>query len=131
VPERLRRCVRKAIHRNPKQRYPSPEAVITALRKGRCVDWRHEEGVGTHGTWIGTWPPHLPRGRRTEYRVTSRPLEAGRHRGHLRLESDFRKPGGGWRQAVADATAAPTDAVAIARAFAAVEAKAAQRSPAR
>ncbi len=131
VPERLRRCVRKAIHRDPKQRYASAEAFITALRKVRCVDWRHEEGVGTNGTWIGTWPPQLPRERRTEYRVSSRMLEAGRHRGHLRLESDFRKPGGGWRQAVADATAPPTDAVAIARAFAAVEANAAQRSPAR
>jgi serine/threonine protein kinase len=131
VPERLRRCVRKAIHRNPKQRYASPEAFITALRKVRCVDWRHDEGVGTTGTWIGTWPPQLPREQRTDYRVTSRMLEAGGQRGHLRLESDFRKPGGGWRQAVADATAPPTDSVAIARVFAAVDANAAQRSPAR
>lgn len=35
VPERLRRCVRKAIHRDPQQRYSSPEAFITALRKVR------------------------------------------------------------------------------------------------
>lgn len=131
VPERLRQCVRKAIHRDPKQRYPSSESFITALRKVRCIDWRHEEGGGGCGTWSGTWPPQLPRDRRTEYRVTARLLAAGRYRGKLRLESDFRKPRGGWRQAVADVTAPPTDSAGIARVFSAVEASAAHRSPAR
>jgi eukaryotic-like serine/threonine-protein kinase len=131
VPQQLRRCVRKAIHRDPEQRYASPETFITALRKVRCIDWRHHEGTGTTGTWIGTWPPQLPRDSRTQYRVTSRLLEAGRNRGHPRLESDFRRPGGSWRQAIADVTPAPTDSAAIAGVFAAVEANAAQRSPAR
>ncbi len=131
IPERLRRSVRKAIHRDPKQRYASAEAFITALRKVRCIDWRHDQGDGTCGVWTGTWPPQLPYERRTEYRVVSRPLERGRNRGKLRIESDFRKPGGGWRQAVTDATVAPTDSAGIARAFAAVETNAAHRSPAR
>lgn len=131
IPDRLRRCVRKAMNCDPAQRYASPEAFITALRKVRCIDWRHTDGAGLQGTWIGTWPPRLARVRRTEYRVTTRALEAGRSRGHLRVESDFRKPGGGWRQAVADATAAPTATAELADVFAAVEANAAQRSPAR
>jgi serine/threonine protein kinase len=131
VPERLRRCVRKAIHRDPQQRYSPPEAFITALRKVRCIDWRHTDGDGLHGTWTGTWPPHLARDRRSEYRVTTRVLEAGRNRGELRVESDVRKPRGRWRQAVADVTAPTTASGAIADVFAAVEANAAQRSPAR
>jgi serine/threonine protein kinase len=131
VPERLRRYVRKATHRDPTQRYASAEAFITALRKVRCIDWRHDPGHGVRGMWTGTWPPHLARERRTEYRIASRDLEAGRDRGKLRLESHFRKPGGGWRQAIADATLAPTDSAGIARAFAAVEANAVHRSPAR
>jgi eukaryotic-like serine/threonine-protein kinase len=131
VPDRLRRCVRKAIHRDPKQRYASAEALLTALRKVRCIDWRHPDGTGTRGTWIGTWPPRVQQNRRTEYRITARLLEAGRNRGHLRVEADFRNPSGSWRQAVADATVAPTDSAAIAGVFAAVEANAAQRSPAR
>lgn len=131
VPDRLRRCVRKAIHRDPAQRYHSPEALITALRRVRCIDWRHLEGDGLHGTWTGSWPPHLARERRTEYRVTTRVLQSGQQRGELRVESDFRKPNGKWRQAVADATAASTSPPAVAEVFAAVEENAAQRSPAR
>jgi serine/threonine protein kinase len=95
VPDRLRRYVRKAIHRDPAQRYGSPEAFINALRKARCIDWRHRDGTGLHGTWTGTWTPHLVRDRRTEYSVTTRVLESGRNRGDLRVESDYRKPRGG------------------------------------
>jgi serine/threonine protein kinase len=131
VPDRLRRCVRKAIHRDPKQRYASPEAFITSLRKVRCIDWRHDDGDGVCGVWIGTWPPHLQHAKRIEYRMMSRILKGGRDRGKLRLESDFRKPGGSWRQAAADARVAPNDSAGIAQAFSAVEANAAHRSPAR
>jgi eukaryotic-like serine/threonine-protein kinase len=131
VPDRLRRCVRKAINRDPQQRYVSAEAFITALRKVRCIDWRRGEGEGPYGVWTGTWPPQLPRERSIEYRVVSRRLRGGRDSGKLRLESDFRKPGGGWRQAVTDATVAATDSAGIVGVFVAIEASAAHRSPAR
>ncbi len=131
VPPRLRRCVRKAVHRDPRQRCRSPETFITNLRRVSCIDWKHVEGEDATGTWIGTWPPQLPDDRRTQYRVVSRSLQAGRDRGKLRVESDFRRPGGAWRQAAADTTVARADSVALAAAFAAVEANAAHRSPAR
>jgi serine/threonine-protein kinase len=131
VPDRLRRCIRKAINRDPRQRFTAAEGFISALRKVRCIDWRHGDGAGAYGEWIGTWPPQLPSERRTEYRVVSRVLKGGRDSGKLRLESDFRKPGGAWRQAVADATVDATDYAGVARVFAAVEASAAHRSPAR
>ncbi len=131
VPERLRRCVRKAIHRDPSRRFPTPGAFITALRRVRCIDWRHLEGNGMAGAWVGTWPPHIASHRRIEYRVTAKLLKAGGDRGRLRVESDFRRVGGGWRQAVEDATLDATDDVGVATIFAAVEASAAHRSPAR
>ncbi len=131
IPDRLRRCVRKAISRDPQQRFVSAEMFITSVRKVTCVDWCHRDGEGSHGMWIGTWPPQLPSERRTEYRVVSRELQGGRNSGKLRLESDFRRPGGGWRQAIADATVGVTNSVGVAQVFAAVEASAAHRSPAR
>jgi serine/threonine protein kinase len=78
IPGRLRRCVRKAIHRDPDQRYDSAEAFIGALRKVRCIDWRHAEGNSVEGVWFGTWPPHLRPGQRTQYRVLTRVLATAR-----------------------------------------------------
>jgi hypothetical protein len=92
-----------------------------------CIDWRHP----VDEAWIGTWPPGRREALRTEYRVTTRLLEGGKDRGKLLVESDFRRPGGGWRQAVADMRVAPADAVALAAVFASVEASAAHRDPAR
>jgi hypothetical protein len=84
------------------------------------------------GTWIGTWPAKRPRDKRTTYRVTSRVLAAGHDRGKLRLEADDCKAGTtSWREAVKDKTVAPDDRAGVAAFFAAVEAKAAQREPAR
>jgi eukaryotic-like serine/threonine-protein kinase len=131
VVDRLQRCVRKAIQRNPSQRFSSPGAFITALRRVRCIDWRHSEGDGLVGLWRGTWPPQMATDRRTQYRVISRPLQAGRNRGRLRLESDVRRPGGGWRQAVTDATVDAEDRSAVAAYFQDVEVDAAHRDPAR
>lgn len=131
VPERLRRCVRKAIDRDRNRRPSSPEAMIRELRRTRCINWRWVKGSGLVGTWIGTWPPKLPEQRRVSYRVTSRVLNGGPHSGRLRVECDFRHPGKGWRQAVADRTIGPDDDRALSRLFAEVEANAAQRSPQR
>jgi eukaryotic-like serine/threonine-protein kinase len=132
VPRRLRRCVRKAINRDPGERYGSAEAFIAALRRVRCIDWRHSEGDSVEGVWFGTWPPHLRPERRTEYRVVTRRLQAGKHRGRIRVEADYRKPRAtSWRQAAPDATAEAGDMRALSGYFEQVEASAAQRSPTR
>ena len=131
VPERLRRCIRKAIRHAPGDRYGCAEDFITALRSVRCIDWRHVEGAGLEGEWFGTWPPHLRQDRRTEYRVGTRWLGSGRDRGKLRVESDYRRPGARWRQAAPDATIDVGDSRTLSAVFAQVEASAAHRSPAR
>jgi serine/threonine protein kinase len=131
VPERLRRVVRKAIDRDPRKRHSGAEAMIGDLRRVRCIDWRWVQGAAPTGTWIGTWPPKFPEERRVSYRVTARELNAGPNSGSLRVESDFRYPARGWRQAVADRTIAPDDTRALSKVFAEVEASAAQRSPQR
>jgi eukaryotic-like serine/threonine-protein kinase len=130
VPERLRRCVRKALNRDPAKRFASAEGFITALRKVTTIDWRHETGGLTNGVWLGSWPPHASPAQRAEYRVTTRVLQSGKSRGQLLVESDIRRPGGDWRQAVADARLDAADRAALASVFGAVEINAAQRAPA-
>jgi eukaryotic-like serine/threonine-protein kinase len=131
VPDSLRRIVRKMIHRNPASRHPSPEAAITALRRLRCINWRRDDGVGCVGSWFGTWPPSVRPERQTEFRVTARELAGGTHRGSLRIESDQRRPGGKWRQALTDKTIGANDSASLGAYFAALEVHAAHRSPAR
>lgn len=132
VPERFRRCVPKAINRSPGDRYGSAEDFITALRRVKCIDWRHTDGARSEGEWFGTWPPHLRSDRRTEYRVVARVLGGGRHRGRVRAEADYRRPNSSsWRQAAPDATIDAGDMGAFSAFFAQVEASAAHRSPAR
>jgi serine/threonine protein kinase len=131
VPDRLRRVIRKAIHRQASGRFASAEEFIRALRRVVSIDWRHVEGRGVEGLWLGTWPPRRREDQRTEYRVTGRVLEGGRDRGKVRLEADFRRPGGSWRQTAADATVAADDTAAASGFFATVEASAAHRDPAR
>jgi serine/threonine-protein kinase len=131
VPERLRRAIRKAIHRDPASRFGTAEDFIRALRRVQSIDWTHTEGRRLDGVWLGTWPPQRRLIQRTEYRVTARVLEAGGERGRIRLEADFRGPGGSWRQTAADATVGAEDVSAGAVFFETVEASAAQRDPAR
>jgi eukaryotic-like serine/threonine-protein kinase len=134
IPDRLRRVISKAIARDPAARYASPEDFIRALKKAKLqsIDWKHVNGKGLVGTWLGTWPAKRPMDKRTTYRVTSRDLAAGRDRGKLRLEADYCRAGTtSWREAVKDKTVAPDDRAGVAAFFAAVEAKAAQREPAR
>lgn len=133
VPDRLRRVVRKAIHRQPLERYQSAEAFITALRRVRLtsIDWRHVAGRGMQGEWIGTWPPKRREDQRTRYRVTARPLLGGRHAGRLLYEADFYSPKGSWRQTAADERISPADVASASAFFATVEASAAHRDPAR
>lgn len=133
VPPRLQRVVNRAIARDASRRFRSPEEFIRALTaaKMRSIDWRHENGAGLVGVWIGTWPPKRASDKRTIYRVTSRVLEAGRDRSKLRLEAHYHDAGGGWRQAVKRATVEPDDRAGVAAFFEQVEVRADQREPAR
>lgn len=134
VPERLRRIVNKAIARDARRRYASPEEFIRDVEKAkvRSIDWKRDNGRGLRGTWFGAWPPRRSKEKRTTYRVTGRVLEAGRDRGKLLLESDYRNAGASsWRQVISDARVSPDDSAAVASYFAQVEARAIQREPAR
>jgi serine/threonine protein kinase len=134
VSDRLRKVVNKAIARDPAARHASPGDFIRALKKAKLqsIDWQHTDGQGLVGMWVGTWPAKRPLHKRTTYRVTSRVLEAGPDRAKLRLEADYQKPGAtSWREAIKDVTVADDDRAGVAAFFAAVEARAAQREPAR
>ncbi len=131
VPDRLRRVIRKSIHPQPSGRFHSAEAFITALRRVSSIDWRHVNGKGPEGEWLGTWPPRRREEQRTMYRVTARPLLGGPYSGRLLFEADFRRPGARWRQTAADERISPTDAISASKFFATVEASAAHRDPPR
>jgi eukaryotic-like serine/threonine-protein kinase len=72
VPDRFRRVIRKAIHRDGSSRFHSAEEFIRALRRVVMVDWRHVDGRAVEGLWLGAWPPRRREEHRTEYRVTAR-----------------------------------------------------------
>jgi serine/threonine protein kinase len=88
VPDRLRRCLRKALHRDPAQRYPSVEAFITALRKVHGIDWSYGEGDGVTGEWTGTYPPHRSPSSETPGRASRAPPR--RRTGRLRIPNLLR-----------------------------------------
>jgi serine/threonine protein kinase len=132
VPDRLRKVVRKALQRHPTKRFRSPEEFIAALRKVVSIDWRCAVGSGTEAEWYGTWPPQVRDDRRFEYRVVGRRLASGPDVGRIRLESDYRRPGGSsWRQAAPDARISDDDLAGCSTYFEQVAANAAHRSPAR
>jgi serine/threonine protein kinase len=133
VPAKLRAIVRKALRTKPAERYPSAFAFITAIRSIQCIDWRHVDGVDLDGTWEGSWPPNVHVTGRRQYVVRSSVLGGGRQRGMRRLEA-YQAPSPTAKYArfgVPDETVDPDDRAAVERFFAAVEAKAAQRAPAR
>jgi hypothetical protein len=119
------------MHRDPAKRFAGAEEFIRALRRVTYIDWHHPDGGPANGTWFGTWPPHRRETQRTEYRVTTRVLASGKDRGKILVESDFRRPGGIWRQAVPDARLNATDAAGFAAVFSSIELNAAHRDPAR
>ncbi len=133
VPEDVRRVVRKAIRPRPADRFRTPGEFIVAINRLQCIDWNHIDGAGLTGTWEGTWPPDRPARQRRSYRVVSRVLGGGRDAGKCRIEAyqasstsaSFSRFG------VRDETIGPDDLEGIERFFRAVEAKAAQRAPAR
>lgn len=132
VPDRLRAVVRKAIRPNSEDRFDSASEFISALQRLRCIDWVHKQGGGLDGRWLGSWPSHVPLARRRVYEVKSWILESGRSRGRRRLEARQALPGTGKfaHFGVNDDTVNSDDREAVERFFKAVEAKAAQRSPA-
>lgn len=133
VPEQLRRVVRKAMRAKPGDRYPTASAFITAIEQVRCIDWTHMSGRDLDGVWEGSWPPDAASSRRRWYRVESTLLKAGSSKGQRRLRAyqAVSQAASFARFGVDDATVDPDDRSAVERFFAAVEAKAAQRAPAR
>lgn len=133
VSEEVRRIVRKAMRPKPGGRYPTASEFITALNAVNGVDWSHLTGDDLDGRWEGTFPLRLPEERRRRYRVDSHLLGGGRDRGRRRLEARqaISAAGGFARFGVEDATVDAGDRAAVERFFAAVDASAAQRVPAR
>lgn len=133
VPNDLVRIVRKAVGKDPESRYLSARAMIMALNRVRCIDWKRHEGAGLVGTWVGSWPPNLRPSQRNRYRVSANVLQSGAERGRLRLVAETQRPASiTWRRfAVPDATVDPDDAAAVRQFFSDVAARAAHLRPAR
>lgn len=109
IPSAVRRIVTKATQLDPGSRYPSADAMTTALLDARFTDWNWPAGGDNELEWHGVdW-----RGR--DYRVTAR----RRRSGGWRAQAERRYPSG-WRRIgqVADADASLDAAAAI---FAAVD----------
>jgi serine/threonine protein kinase len=133
IPDQLRTIVRKAIRSSVSARYPSPSAFIARLQRVRCIDWTFTGGSGLDGRWEGTWPPNATEAHRRRYEVRSWILGGGADRGRRRLEARQALPASDRfaRFGVEDITVDADDPTAVERFFIAVEARAAQRSPAR
>lgn len=133
IPEHLRTIVRKAIRPKAGDRHRSPAQLIAQLQRVRSVDWTFAEGSGLDGRWEGTWPPNAAEKRRRHYEVKSWILAGGPDSGRRRLEARQAMPANGRfsRFGVDDVTVDADDRAGVERFFAAVEARAAQRSPAR
>lgn len=132
IPDSVRSIIRKAIRPSAAERIPTASEFIAALARVQCVDWVQVAGKGLDGTWFGTWPPVLSQRSRRRYTVRSYVLRAGSDKGKRRLEArqalpPLRKFA---RFGISDVTVDPEDLRAVERFFAAVSAKAAQRSPA-
>lgn len=133
IPEQLRRIVRKAMRPKPTDRYQSASAFINAINDVSCIDWTHMRGRGLDGVWEGSWPLRMSPERRRRYRVESTILRSGPSKGKRRLAAyqQVSASGSPSRFGLDDATPDADDRSAAERFFAAVEAKAAQRVPAR
>ncbi len=133
IPDQLRTIARKAIRPNAGERYASPSEFIARLQRVRCIDWTFAEGSDLDGRWEGTWPPNAAENHRRRYEITSWVLGGGADRGRRRLEARQAMPASDHfaRFGVDDVTVDSDDRAAVERFFAAVEARAAQRSPAR
>lgn len=133
IPDRLRSVVRKAIRSRPGERHQSASDFIAQLQRVRCIDWTLTEGSDLDSCWEGTWPPNVTESRRRRYKVRSSILGGGADRGKRRLQATQAMPASEHfaRFGVDDVTVGTDDRAAVDRFFAAVEARAAQRSPAR
>jgi serine/threonine protein kinase len=129
----LRALIARCVRAEPAER-PAARALVRALNDLRLVDWRHEEGEGLDGRWIGRWPPRSRQDRVTEIEVTSRVLKAGRAAGDRRLEARYRRAAAGrWRSVGSSVTpedVGTQDAAAVSRFFKIVSEVVAQRFPA-
>lgn len=134
VPAALRTILGKCVAVDPTER-PSAAQLARDLAKLVVVDWRHTEGTGVGGRWLGTWPPRARADRAVELEVTSRVLTAGRAVGKRRLQASYRRrTSAGWRTIGSDVSPLdiddPQDSAAVSKFFKTVSDKVAQRFPA-
>jgi serine/threonine protein kinase len=89
VSAHLRTVIRKAIARNPQERYGSAREMMAALAKAAFIDWRRVDDF--------TWEGALPSTRSISYQVTAARLK---RRNGWRLSGKKRLTG--WRRCVPD-----------------------------
>jgi serine/threonine protein kinase len=133
VSGQVRAIVRKGMRPKPETRFQKASDFITAINAVNSIDWCHVAGEDMDGQWEGTFPMRLPEHRRRRYSVDSYILGGGKDRGRRRLEARQAVSVDGKlaRFGVEDETVDASDRAALERFFAAVEASAAQRAPAR
>lgn len=131
VPPDVASIFRSLTARDVLRRPDTAAQALHKVRNARCVDWRRTDGAGLVGRWQGHWPPHLPAARRRLHEVIAEPIEAGRHKGRVRLRAAWRTPVSEWRgYARLERRVDAGDASALAKFFRDVEA-AAQAAPTR
>jgi eukaryotic-like serine/threonine-protein kinase len=87
VPTNVASIFRSLTARDELRRPDTAAQALHNVRNARCVDWRRTDGAGLVGRWQGHWPPHLTAARRRLHEVTAEPIEAGRHKGRVRLRA--------------------------------------------
>ena len=133
VPNSIVTATRRALRSSPTERFGSAAQMRRALNSAAVVNWRHVEGTGSAGEWIGEWPPQVRRESRDQYQVLSTTLQRGKQRGMLRLVARYRRQGSGaWRRiGIDDRTVSEGGDAEIRRFFREVEANARHRRAAR
>jgi serine/threonine protein kinase len=133
IPAALRTLLGKCVAVKPTER-PTAAQLARDLDALIVVDWRHVEGSGNDGRWLGTWPARARADRAVALDVTSRVLTAGRASGRRRLEANYRRSASkGWRTVGGDVSPLdvdPQDSAAVSRFFKTVSDIVAQRFPA-
>lgn len=97
VPKPLASIVRSLCHDDPAKRPLSAADAIRQLQKLRVIDWRHAEGVGLEGTWLGYWPPNSRRADQRTTRVTITRSSRDSSERFLRAKVDWKHKNGKWR----------------------------------
>jgi serine/threonine protein kinase len=134
APDALRTILARCVRADQEAR-PTAAELVRLLENLKYVDWRHVEGTGLDGRWVGIWPAGVRVDRATDVLVTSRILTAGRSTGLRRLVAAYRRPGMLAERTIG-ADVSPMDvpaqdSAAVSTFFRTVSARVAQRAPVR